>query len=77
MDVAEDLSEDSDSGDHSNERQHTAASASYDEGGQWADDKGCHSCVSRHRHHAIRWKRGEQIGMGSFGKVPRRLCVGG
>lgn len=77
MDVTEDLSVELNCRDRSIDGQHTAASASYDEDGQWAADKGCHTCVSRHPHRAIRWKRGEQIGMGSFGKVPRRVCVGG
>ncbi|CAN0401690.1 unnamed protein product, partial [Ectocarpus sp. 12 AP-2014] len=61
-----DLSEDSDSG--SGVWRH--GGPGYGEDSQWAADNGCHTCVSRHPHpHAIHWKRGEQIGMGSFGKV--------
>lgn len=44
----------------------------YDDDSQRAldDHEGCRMGVSHHpQRHAIHWKRGEQIGMGSFGKV--------
>ncbi|CAM9501439.1 unnamed protein product, partial [Ectocarpus fasciculatus] len=70
VDFSVDLSEDSDSG--SGVWRH--GGPGYGEDSQWAADNGCHTCVSRHPHpHAIHWKRGEQIGMGSFGKVFKGL----
>ncbi|CBJ29678.1 conserved unknown protein [Ectocarpus siliculosus] len=69
-DFSADLSEDSDSG--SGVWRHGGPDDGEDS--QWAADNGCHTCVSRHPHpHAIHWKRGEQIGMGSFGKVFKGL----
>ncbi|CAB1099034.1 unnamed protein product [Ectocarpus sp. CCAP 1310/34] len=65
-----DFSEDSDSG--SGVWRHGGLGCGEDS--QWAAGNGCHACVSRQPHpHAIHWKRGEQIGMGSFGKVFKGL----
>lgn len=63
------LSERSDLENRSRGSRYSAVSESYGEDSQWAADKRGRTSVSRHRRHAIRWKRGEQIGVGSFGKV--------
>ncbi|CAM9511528.1 unnamed protein product, partial [Scytosiphon promiscuus] len=52
----------------------TSDSHAYGHGSQWVADKGCHAGVLlRARRNAIHWKRGEEIGMGSFGKVFKGL----
>lgn len=74
--ISDDLSEDSTSDDQPDGSTSSGLSASYGEDSQWVADKGYRTCVSNHRRHAIHWKRGEQIGMGSFGKVRRVRVVG-
>lgn len=50
------------------QREDSSQANSYVEGSPWAANNSCHTCVSSRRQ-SITWKRGEQIGMGSFGKV--------
>lgn len=72
VEISEDLSEGLESRNRSQGSRYSTASESYGEDSQWTADKGYHKCVSRHRPHAIHWKRGEEIGTGSFGKVRYR-----
>lgn len=73
VEISGELSERSGSESGSHENHHSGDLESYGEDSHGAGNKGRHMCVSRHRRHAIHWKRGEQIGMGSFGKVGREF----
>eukprot|EP00903_Cladosiphon_okamuranus_P018316 g16852.t1 len=73
-DYSSDLSQDSDS--DSGRGSCGRGRSLYGDGSELgeSDHEGCHTSVSRHpRRHAFHWKRGEQIGMGSFGKVFKGL----